>query len=117
MKILIVGLNFFPELTGVGKYTGETAEWLARQGHCVTIITAPPYYPAWRIGFDYRAWAWRKEHWKGCTVIRCPLYVPRKVTVIRRLLHLMSFAVSCVPAAFAVILSEKPDVVIAVAPT
>jgi colanic acid biosynthesis glycosyl transferase WcaI len=117
MKILIVGLNFFPELTGVGKYTGEMAEWLARRGHRVTIITAPPYYPSWRIGFGYRSWAWRKEHWQGCTVTRCPLYVPRKVTVIRRVLHLMSFAVSCVPAAFAAILSEKPDVVIAVAPT
>ena len=34
MKILIHGINFYPELTGIGKYSGEMAEWLA----------APPYY-------------------------------------------------------------------------
>jgi len=29
MHILIHGINFAPELTGIGKYTGEMAEWLA----------------------------------------------------------------------------------------
>jgi len=29
MKILLHGINFAPELTGVGKYTGEMAQWLA----------------------------------------------------------------------------------------
>ncbi|MBN2701505.1 MAG: hypothetical protein JXR29_08650 [Methylothermaceae bacterium] len=48
MKILMVGLNFAPELTGIGKYTGELAEWLADRGHAVRVVTAPPYYPAWR---------------------------------------------------------------------
>ncbi|GEM_PF-5576892 len=31
MKILIYGVNYAPELTGIGKYTGEMAEWLAEQ--------------------------------------------------------------------------------------
>jgi len=26
---LIYGVNFAPELTGIGKYSGEMAEWLA----------------------------------------------------------------------------------------
>ncbi|EKD96978.1 MAG: hypothetical protein ACD_23C01156G0001 [uncultured bacterium] len=30
MKILLYGINFAPELTGIGKYTGEMAAWLAR---------------------------------------------------------------------------------------
>ena len=50
MRILIVGINYTPELTGIGKYTGEMAEWLATQGHEVRVVTAPPYYPEWRIG-------------------------------------------------------------------
>jgi len=29
MKILIYGINFSPELTGIGKYTGEMAYWFA----------------------------------------------------------------------------------------
>ena len=45
MKILVYGINYSPELTGIGKYTGEMVEWLAAQGHEVRVITAPPYYP------------------------------------------------------------------------
>lgn len=33
MKILVYGINYSPELTGIGKYTGEMVEWLAAQGH------------------------------------------------------------------------------------
>ena len=39
MRILIHGINFSPELTGIGKYTGEMAEWLAAQGHEVRVPT------------------------------------------------------------------------------
>jgi glycosyltransferase involved in cell wall biosynthesis len=31
MRILIYGVNYVPELTGIGKYSGEMAEWLAEQ--------------------------------------------------------------------------------------
>lgn len=48
MRFLIYGINYAPELTGVGKYTGEMAEWLKEQGHEVRVVTAPPYYPAWQ---------------------------------------------------------------------
>ncbi len=50
MKILVYGINYWPELTGIGKYTGEMVEWLAAQGHEVRVITAPPYYPQWQVG-------------------------------------------------------------------
>jgi len=30
---LLHGINFTPELTGIGKYTGEMATWLAARGH------------------------------------------------------------------------------------
>jgi colanic acid biosynthesis glycosyl transferase WcaI len=42
MKILLYGINFAPELTGIGKYTGELAAWLAARGHDVRVVTAPP---------------------------------------------------------------------------
>ncbi len=32
MRILIYGINYAPELTGIGKYTGEMAEWLSAPG-------------------------------------------------------------------------------------
>ena len=53
-KILLYGINFAPELTGIGKYTGEMAAWLAARGHQVRVVTAPPYYPAWKVGDGFR---------------------------------------------------------------
>ncbi len=72
MKILVYGINYSPELTGIGKYTGEMVEWLARNGHEVRVITAPPYYPEWKVAEHYSSWRYRREE-GAATVWRCPL--------------------------------------------
>jgi len=116
MRILIHGINFPPELTGIGKYSGEMCEWLAARGHEVKIICAPPYYPEWRIGDGYSGWTYHHERWGGVDVLRCPLYVPKQPKTLTRLLHLGSFALSSLP----VVLSQsrwKPDVIVTVEPT
>ena len=64
MRILILSLNYSPELTGIGKYSGEMAEWLAARGHEVRVVTAPPYYPQWKITDGY-ANAWSREQLQG----------------------------------------------------
>jgi colanic acid biosynthesis glycosyl transferase WcaI len=76
VRILLIGINFAPELTGVGKYTGEMTEWLARRGHTITTVTTPPHYPLWKIEDGYKSWAWRSETTSGSRVIRCPVYIP-----------------------------------------
>ena len=48
-RVLMIAINYYPELTGIGKYTGEMGEWLVRNDFEVRVITAPPYYPAWRV--------------------------------------------------------------------
>jgi len=116
MKILIYGINYAPELTGIGKYTGEMCEWLAGQGQEVTVITAPPYYPEWKIHQGYRGWWYRKEMVAGVRVVRCPLYVPARATGIKRILHLLSFAVSSKFVAFWLGLTWRPDIVWVAAP-
>lgn len=93
MKILVYGINYSPELTGIGKYTGEMVEWLAAQGHEVRVITAPPYYPQWQVGENYSAWRYKREE-GAATAWRCPLYVPKQPSTLKRLLHLGSFAAS-----------------------
>lgn len=115
MKILVYGINYSPELTGIGKYTGEMVEWMARQGHDVRVITAPPYYPEWKVGEPYSAWRWRREE-GAATVWRCPLYVPKTPTTLKRLIHLGSFALS----SFFPLMAQrrwKPDRIIGVVPT
>ena len=97
MRILIHGVNFSPELTGIGKYSGEMAAWLAQRGHEVRVVTAPPYYPDWRVGEGYSGVAYRTEKWQGVLVYRCPLWVPARPGGLTRLMHLMSFAVASLP--------------------
>lgn len=94
MRILLYSLNYWPELTGIGKYNAEMAEFLVESGHEVTVITAPPYYPFWKIFEGYSAWRFLVEYHKGVKVIRCPLWVPRRLSAVTRILHLLSFAAS-----------------------
>ncbi len=63
MRILIHGLNFAPELVGVGKYTGEMAEWLAERGHEVRAVTAPPFNPQWKVARGFSPWRYSSEHY------------------------------------------------------
>ena len=119
LRILLHGINYSPELTGIGKYSGEMAEWLAARGHGVRVVTAPPYYPAWRVRTDYRAWSYKTEPGNepdDVRVYRCPIYVPRRPSGNTRLLHLGSFMLSSLP----IMLSQaqwRPDVVLTVEPT
>ena len=115
MKILLYCLNYAPELTGIGKYMAEQAEWLAARGHEVRVVTAPPYYPAWQIGEGYRASRYRREVINGVTVLRAPLWIPARPSGLRRILHLASFAVSSL-ASLAMQLGWRPDVVFVVEP-
>ena len=117
MKILIYGLNFAPELTGIGRFTGDMAGWLADRGHSVRAVSAPPYYPAWKVSDGYAKWWWRGENVGGVRVTRCPLYVPSKATGLRRVLHLMSFALASAAPAKLFGLFWRPDVVFVVEPT
>jgi colanic acid biosynthesis glycosyl transferase WcaI len=115
MRILILGINYAPELTGIGKYTGEMAERLALRGHQVRVVTAPPYYPEWRLGKAYPAWRYRSEEMNCVRVWRCPLWVPAKPSGIKRLIHLVSFALSSFPVMLRQIF-WKPDLVMAIEP-
>lgn len=116
MKILIYGLNYAPEMTGVGKYTSEMAEWFVQAGHEVKVVTAPPYYPKWRIFQPYKNF-WTQEHQAGVDIYRSPLWVPSQPSAIKRLVHLMSFAISSFPAMAWQTLTFRPDIVCLLAPT
>lgn len=115
MRILIYSANFAPEPTGIGKYSGEMAAWLAERGYEVRVVAAPPYYPAWKIHKGYRWPLFRHEKWRGVDVWRAPLWVPKSPGGLVRLLHLISFAVSSFPVMLWQ-LAWRPDVVLTVAP-
>jgi colanic acid biosynthesis glycosyl transferase WcaI len=115
LKILIYSANFAPEPTGVGKYSGEMAEWLVARGNTVRVVAALPYYPQWRRDPGFPGKAFRRDTWRGCTVWRAPIWVPQSPTGLRRVLHLLSFAVASVPLLLWQIF-WRPQLVITVAP-
>jgi colanic acid biosynthesis glycosyl transferase WcaI len=115
MKILIYSANFAPEPTGIGKYSGEMASWLADQGHQVRVICAPPYYPNWKLDSSYAPQTYRRESMNGIDVWRAPIWIPKSPGGFTRVLHLMSFAITSLPIALWQVL-WRPDLVVCVAP-
>jgi colanic acid biosynthesis glycosyl transferase WcaI len=116
-------INFSPELTGVGKYSGEMAGWLSERGHDIRVVAAPPHYPHWKVDNGYSSWRFRKETFSALLpssgkleVFRCPLWIPRTPRQWKRVIHLLSFSLSTWPALLRQV-SWKPDVVLLVAPT
>ncbi|QDV84643.1 glycosyltransferase WbuB [Planctomycetes bacterium TBK1r] len=122
MKILLHGLNYAPEEIGIGKYSGEMVRELAGQGHEVVVVTTPPYYPQWKILDGYRGSLYSREVTESVDgggrveVIRCPLWVPGKVSGLKRIVHLASFGVSSIPVVLWKALRFRPDVVMTVEP-
>jgi colanic acid biosynthesis glycosyl transferase WcaI len=115
MKILIYGINFAPEPVGVGRYTGEMAERLQKAGHDVRVITALPYYPEWKVAEKYSGWSYAFEEWRGIPVFRAPLWVPYRPGGRKRILHLLTFAVTTLPLMVRA-LFWRPDLVWMAAP-
>jgi colanic acid biosynthesis glycosyl transferase WcaI len=116
MRILIYSLNFPPELTGVGKYSGELADWLVGKGHEVRVVTAMPYYPSWRIFQDYSGKYYMREKINGLDIWRSFHYVPSSVSTVKRVLHLISFSVTSIPNLFAQIF-WRPNLLFVLEPT
>ena len=116
MRILIYGINNSPELTGIGKYTGEMAHWFSDNGHDVKVVCSQPYYPEWRIHDGYKKYWYSSSIENNFKIIRCPLYVPSNITIFKRIIHLASFSVSSFFALFSMVL-WKPDIIIHVTPT
>jgi len=115
-RVLLLAINYWPELTGIGKYTSEMAGWLSRQGVHVKVITAPPYYPQWKVDSSYSTWRYKKEYVDGIGIYRCPLYVPAHPDGVKRILHLACFAFSSMPVLFQQAIKWRPDVIFAVEP-
>ena len=83
MKIIIYGLNFKPEIVGVGKYTGELADYLSSKKHKIRVITTSKYYPQFQT--KNNKYQIEKNHLYR--IYRCPIYVPKTPNGIKRVLH------------------------------
>jgi colanic acid biosynthesis glycosyl transferase WcaI len=115
-KILIVAMNYAPELTGCGQYAGDLGSAMCERGHAVEVVTTPPHYPGWQVKQPFRN-RYSSQMLNGARVRRCPVSLRAKMGGIWRLLAPLSFALTSAPLAFWRVLAWRPDVVLVVEPT
>lgn len=109
-RITILGLHYEPEMTGNAPYTTSLAEGLASRGHTVTVVTAHPHYPEWKVRTGYGGWKSR-ERVNGVDIVRLKHFVPSRPTNLSRFISEVSFGVRLLFASW-----ESPDIVLLVSP-
>lgn len=110
-SVLIVGINYWPEPTGIAPYTTAMAEHLVRRGVRVRVITGLPTYPTWEVPSAYRRVFNRAEERNGVQIQRVRHAVPRTQDALRRGAYEMSFLAHAAARA-----TGPADVVIGVTP-
>jgi colanic acid biosynthesis glycosyl transferase WcaI len=117
MRILFLGINYWPEQVGIGLYSGDMCSAWAELGHQVRAVVAAPYYPAWKVfdGYARKGWSRRTEH--GVEVTRCPIYVPAEPSGLKRVVHHLSFLASSLGPMLQAARAHKPDLVFTCAPS
>jgi colanic acid biosynthesis glycosyl transferase WcaI len=111
-SILIISINYWPEVSGIGPYSTGLAEHLAGAGHVVTVLTGMPHYPAWRVDETYRARA-MTEWQHGVRIERRRHYVPGRQSALRRAAYEATFFAAALPYS----VTRRPDVILGVVPS
>jgi len=113
MRIVYLGINYWPDETGIAPFATGRCEYLAARGHEVIACSAPPYYPQWRVPTTYRGRLGSREERNGVTILRSWLYVPRRLSAARRIAHEATFIASSFANAC---LRERPDLLFVASP-
>jgi colanic acid biosynthesis glycosyl transferase WcaI len=110
LSILLLGINYAPEQSGIAPYTTGLARGLQARGHRVTVVTTHPHYPQWRVDPPHGGWVVRAEV-DGVGVTRVRHYVPARPTGLRRALSEVSFGSRLMTGRWG-----SPDVIVCVSP-
>lgn len=113
MHILHLGINYWPDQTGIAPFATGRCEYLASCGHEVVACVGPPYYPQWRVPGEYRWHLFSREKRNGVTILRSWMYVPRRLGSLKRMVHECSFVCGSFVRAFA---SSRPDLIFVTSP-
>jgi colanic acid biosynthesis glycosyl transferase WcaI len=91
MKILVWGINYSPEVSGIAPFNTALCEFLAGRGHEITMLTTFPYYPQWKKRPEDSGKLWKVETSNGVRIVRVWHYVPQKLSSLKRIIHEASF--------------------------
>lgn len=109
-RVTILGINYWPEPSGIAPYTSGLAVGLAETGWDVTAVTSYPHYPDWKVSVEYDG---RRisETLDGVNVHRRRSFIPRRPHGIFRLIMELSFGLVSTFAPW-----DRPSSIVMVSP-
>ena len=113
MRVIVWGINYAPEITGIAPHNVALCEFLQRYGHDVEMVTTFAYYPAWRKRPEDRHLLCRTDRINDVPVHRCWHFVPRRVFAWKRIVHEATFVLI---STMRILLLRRPDVYVVVSP-
>jgi colanic acid biosynthesis glycosyl transferase WcaI len=111
LRVLILGLNYAPESTGIAPYTTGLAEGLAARGHRVQVLTGLPHYPQWKIAPGFEAGGQESGGPDRPQVRRLVHHVPSPPNLPGRVRMELSYGRRLVSATW-----DAPDAVVCISP-
>lgn len=113
MRVIVWGINYAPEFTGIAPHNVALCEFLHARGHDAQMVTTFSYYPTWRKLPEDRGKLYRTDHLNGIPVHRCWHFVPPQVSALKRILHEASFILT---STLRQLTLPRPDVYVLVSP-
>lgn len=93
MRLLLLILQFPPDVNSTGLLMAQLGESLVARGHQVDVLTTFPHYERFQVWPEYRGRLFQRDTYRGMRVLR--LYVHargRKQNMLNRLLSYLSFS-------------------------
>ena len=94
MRVIVWGINYAPEITGIAPHNVALCEFLRGRGVDVEMVTTFAYYPAWRKRAEDRHLLYRSDCIDGVPVHRCWHFVPARVSAWKRIIHEATFVLT-----------------------
>ena len=113
MRVIVWGINYAPEFTGIAPHNVALCEFLHARGDDVSMVTTFRYYPAWEKRPEDRGTLFRTDRINGVPVHRCWHFVPKRVSALKRIFHEASFVFTSTLRALSL---PRADVYVLVSP-
>lgn len=113
MRIIVWGINYAPEFTGIAPHSVALCEFLHARGHDVEMVSTFSYYPTWRKLPEDQGKLFRSDVINGVRVHRCWHFVPERVSPLKRIIHEASFITT---SFLRMLLLPRPYVFVVVSP-
>jgi len=114
MNILFFTDNFPPERNAAASRVYERACYWVKWGHQVTVVTCAPNFPEGKLFSGYKNKWYQVEMLDGIRVVRVKTFIAANKGFLLRIIDSISFTL---PAIFAGICQQRPDVIAATSPS